>query len=348
MKKRVAVIGFGGQGAWHCSFYENSDVVELAGIYDIKAERLELAKEKGFYVYGSNDEIFNDKSVDIILVATPNDIHEELSIKALETGHHVICEKPVALSVESFDRIINTAKKNNKVFSVHQNRRWDSEYLSMKDIIDSRELGEVFRIENRVQGSHGIPGDWRKEKSHGGGMIYDWGVHLIDQVLTLFPQKITEINSYATALLNTEVDDGFRMEILFETGLSAYIEVSTYNFKTLPRFYLQCEKGTAVISNWHSDVEISKLLSWEEENIKPIQTSAGITRTMAPRSKFTCKEYIKPLPKADVHDFYRNFCNVIDGIEEQIIKNSQVRRVLQVIEIAFESAETNNRIKVSI
>lgn len=348
MKKRVAVIGYGGQGKWHTWFILDSDVVSLTGVYDINEERRQEARDNGLFVYNSNEEIFADGTVDIIVVATPNDVHEQLCIQALNSGHNVICEKPVTLSVKSFDRMISAAHNNNKVFSVHQNRRWDKEYLGIKEIVDSGELGDIFRIENRVQGSRGIPGDWRKEKKYGGGMMYDWGVHLIDQVISIFPQKIIEVNCDLTNLTNTEVDDGFRLELLFAGGLTAFIEVSTYNFLRLPRFYMQCERGTAVIDDWNSSIRINKLIRWMDKEIKPVQTSSGISKTMAPRDHFSCEEYEKELPDANVHDFYRNFCHTIDGKCEQSIKNEQVRRVLLVIEKAFDSSKNRCRIKTDI
>ena len=121
--KKVAVIGYGGQGAWHCKQIAKSDVVTLAGAYDIREERRKAAEKDGVFVYGNNEAVFADETVDIIVVATPNDVHEELVIKALISGKHVICEKPVALSVESFDRMVKAAEKAGKLLSVHQNRR---------------------------------------------------------------------------------------------------------------------------------------------------------------------------------------------------------------------------------
>ena len=348
MKKRVAVIGYGGQGKWHCEFINDSDVVSLAGIYDIDEIKRKQAEEKGDFVYDSNAAIFEDNNVDIIVIATPNDIHETLSIKALQSGHNVICEKPVALSVESFDRIIKVAQETGKHFTVHQNRRWDKEYLAMKSIVDTDELGDVIRVENRVHGSRGIPGDWRTQKQFGGGMMFDWGVHLIDQIMSIFPKKIVEIDCNTTHITNIDVDDGFRLEMLFEDGMTAYIEVSTYNFLRLPRFYMQCERGTAVIDDWNSDVSVNRMIKWVDKEVKPIQTSSGISKTMAPRDTTTCKKYSVKLPDSDVHDFYRDFVAAIDGKKEQAIKNYQVRRVLQVIETAFKSSETRERIKVKI
>lgn len=346
--KKVAVIGYGGQGWWHCKEIMKSNVVELSGTFDVNEERNNKAKSDGVFTYESNEAIFNDSSVDIIVIATPNDIHEKLCIEALESGHNVICEKPVTLSVESFDRIIATAKKVNKFFTVHQNRRWDKEFLGIKEIIDTQKLGSTIRIESRVHGSRGVPKDWRLEKQFGGGMIYDWGVHLFDQILTLIPGKIIEVNNFNTYITTNEVDDGFRTELIFENGISANIEVSTYNFIKLPRFYAQFENGTCLIPDWNKEIEVKELIKWNDKDVIPVQTSAGITKTMAPRDNASCLEYKLNLPESDVHDFYRNFCEVIDGVSEQYVKNCEVRRVLQVIEAAFISNEKHERLCVNI
>lgn len=346
--KKVAVIGFGGMGKWHCDCIRKNNVVELCGISDLDPSRRELARNEGIFVYNSNEEVFSDPDVDIIVVATPNDVHEELIIKALSSGKNAICEKPATLSVESFDRMVEAQKTCGKILSVHQNRRWDAEHLATKSLTDSKEFGEIIRIENRVHGSRGIPGDWRKEKKYGGGMIYDWGVHLIDQTLQTIPEKIIEVNCVNTYITNSEVDDGFRLELMFESGKSAQVDVGTYNFLSLPRFYMQFENGTAIIPDWNKSVIVNKMTKWVEKKIVPVKTSAGITKTMAPRDVESCEKYEIELPKSDVHDFYRNFVNAIDKKEEQRIKNCEVRRVLQVIEAAFKSNEIRQRLKVEI
>ena len=346
--KKVAVIGYGGQGAWHCNQILKSDVTELAGTYDIKPERCKAAKDNGIFVYESNEAIFADKSVDIIVVATPNDIHEDLVVNGLLSGHNVICEKPVALSVAEFDRMVEAQNKSGKLLTVHQNRRWDVDFLGAKSVIDSGEIGEVIRIESRIHGSRGIPSDWRCIKKYGGGMILDWGVHLIDQMLQLIPDKITTVNCVTTNITNEEVDDGFRLEIGFESGKTAHVEVGTYNFLAMPRFYMQCEKGSMYLEDWQQKAKVAKLTRWIEKDVTPVQNAAGITKTMAPRDSLTLDEYEIERPTSNVHDFYRNFCDAIDGKAEQLIKNCEARRVLCVMEKCFESAESTQTVKVQI
>lgn len=338
MKKRLCIIGFGGMGnGFHYHQTVDHDLIELAGIYDIDEAKIAKAQRKGIYTYSSLQEVLDDKTVDIVTVAIPNDDHCETVIKCLEAGKNVICEKPVALSSEEYQRMIDAAEKAGKVFTVHQNRRWDSDFVAMKKIYESGEIGEVFNIESRVQGSRGIPGDWRREKAHGGGMLYDWGVHLIDQMLQIYKQRIVKIFCNFSYRTGQEVDDGFSLKLFFEDGAEATVELGTYNFIALPRFYMQGETGTAYLQGWNDKVKVATCREWYEEEVKPIKAGAGLTKTMAPRDDYTMDEYEVEQPECDVYDFYRNVVDAIDGKAEQLIKHDEVMRVMRVMEAAFES-----------
>ena len=339
MKKNVTVIGFGGQGGWHANHALNSDVVSLLGIYDIDEKKNELARQKGIHAYSSLDEAIADPKCDIVVVATPNDVHKDIVVKALLAGKNVVCEKPVAMSVDVLDEMLDAARKSGKLFTVHQNRRWDVDFLAMKNIIAEGDIGEVIRIESRIHGSRGIPSDWRCHKQYGGGMILDWGVHLIDQMLQLIPEKIKKVSCDITNITTDEVDDGFRLNLYFESGKTALVEVGTFNFIAMPRFYMQCKSGSAKIEDWRRNAEVAKCLAWHESDVVPVQTAAGITKTMAPRDEITLKTYEADRPVSDVHDFYRNLVKAIDGTEEQLITHAQIRRVLSVMEACFKSAE---------
>ncbi len=346
MKKKLAVIGYGGQGAWHCTQALSSDVVELVGTYDIREVRRKAAKENGIFVYDSNEALLSDPNVEIVVIAIPNDDHLEWVVKALEAGKNVICEKPVEMCVEALDKMIAEANKSGKLFSVHQNRRWDVDFLAMKQIVDSGEIGKLINIESRVHCSRGIPSDWRCQKAHGGGMILDWGVHLIDQLLQIFGnEEIDTVYCENTHITNKEVDDGFKLTMRFKSGQRGYVEVGTYNFIALPRFYMQGEKGTALITDWREKAKVAKMKAWNEKEVLPVQTAAGITKTMAPRDEITLDEYEIERPSSDVHNYYRNYVAALDGKEESLIKHSEVRRVMKVMEAAFESDRTGAPVK---
>ena len=346
MKKKIAVIGFGGMGSWHVNHALKSDVLELTGIYDIDEAKCEKARNMGIYAYSSLDEVINDKNVDLVTIAIPNDVHLDTVVRCLKGGKHVICEKPVALSSEDLEEMISASKESGKLFTVHQNRRFDVDYLAMQKIADSGEIGKPIRIESRIHGSRGIPSDWRGEKEHGGGMILDWGIHLIDQLMLIYKDDIIDtINCTVTNITNKEVDDGFYLTITFKSGAVAFVEVGTYNFIALPRFYMKAEQGSALIQDWREKTQVAKCKYWHENDVLPVQTAAGLTKTMAPRDSVTLDTYELDIPKSDVHDFYRNFVSAIDGKATQMVTHDQMRLDMKIMEYAFKSAELNQTIR---
>ena len=339
--KKAAIIGYGGMGSWHANKIREGGVFELAGVYDIRQERLDLAGERGIYAYPSCEALLADDSVQSVTVATPNDVHKELVIKALRAGKNVICEKPVTMTSGDLQDMFEESYKAKRLFTVHQNRRLDSDYLTMRKIIASDAIGGVVNIESRVQGSRGVPGDWRKQKAHGGGMVLDWGVHLLDQALMTFDCRLKSVYANLDYITTKEVDDGIKVTLLFENGVRYYVEVGTSNFINLPRWYISGTNGTAVIEEWHSEAKIVSCIEWGEEDVIPVQASTGITKTMAPRSENTIKEHTLPQVVRDVHDFYRNFDAAIDGREEQMVTHKQMMRTVKLMEAVFESAASN-------
>jgi predicted dehydrogenase len=225
---------------------------------------------------------------------------------------------------------------------VHQNRRWDTVKITVGELIASGSIGKPLTIESRVHGSRGIPGDWRKEKAHGGGMIFDWAVHLIDQAIMIFEGvKVTSVYARVDNITTTEVDDGCHIVIGFENGVFYTVEIGTCNYYTLPRFYVRGTKGTALIRDWDAPLEVTIETNGIEKDAMPIKAQSGVTKTMAPRDGDTTRTYEIAMPESDVHDFYRNFCAAIDGTEEQLVKHDENRRVMKIIEASFESAEKN-------
>ncbi len=336
-KKNVAVIGYGGMGGWHCRHLQNSDCASLIGIFDIKECRQQAARDNGIHAYNSLEELLADPKVDIVTIATPNDVHKEIAIQAMAAGKHVISEKPVTLCSADLQEMFDASEKYQRLFVVHQNRRWDADFLAMKEIFDSGILGDVFNIESRVHGPRGIPGDWRHLKVHGGGMMLDWGVHLIDQMLQMIPDPIDSVYARMDHITNDEVDDGFKMDLLYKNGRVVRIEVGTTNFINLPRWYMQGTKGTAIIYDWEMNGKVITCDDQEEGEVTPVVTAAGLTKTMAPRKAETLTEHPIPKLNPDVHDFYRNICKAVDGLEPQLITHPQMMRVMKLMEAAFES-----------
>lgn len=345
MKKvNIAIVGYGGMGGWHTDRIREMEKFNLCGVWDIDPERLEIAREKGIHTYSSFEEVLNDEQVELLTIATWNDVHKPLAIAAMRAGKNVISEKPVTMTVKDLEEMIQVSEETGKLFTVHQNRRWDNDYLTMKNIVDKNTLGKVFRIESRVQGSRGIPGDWRKEKGHGGGMLLDWGVHLLDQALTLNDANpIKSIWAKMTNITNEECDDGFYTELDFENGLSYYVEVTTNNFITLPRWYILGENGSSVIEDWDLNGKSVLVHNWDKIDSVPVKAGTGITKTMAPRTD----ETIHDLPLEEVRgewvQYYDNIYDVIRNGAQQTVNHRQMKRCIAVIEAIIEAAE-NNRV----
>ena len=339
-KHKLGIVGFGGMGGWHEELVRGGiEGLSVKGVYDIREERLEAARELGLVGYESLEALLADPEIDIVLCSTPNDFHKPIVIQALHAGKNVVSEKPVTLSSADLQEMIDAANETGKLFTVHQNRRWDEDYLTMKRIYEGKLLGDVFNIESRVHGSRGIPGDWRGRKEQGGGMMLDWGVHIIDQTLQMIPERIKSVYCTVTHVTNYEVDDGFTLILTFESGLRALLEVGTSNFIELPRWYMQGENGTAVIEDWNLSGKIVRVTNWDKNDAVPVKTAAGLTKTMAPRTDETITEEPLPIVHSDIRDFYRNVMAAIEGRETQKIKHDELMRVMKLMEAAFRSAE---------
>ncbi|GGN99263.1 Gfo/Idh/MocA family protein [Saccharibacillus kuerlensis] len=339
----LVVVGFGGMGSHNAKLAEETGRIAIAGVYDPTEYRMDLARSRGYRAYENFESILDDEEVDIVLIATPNDVHKELSIKSLRAGKHVVCEKPAAVNTTDLLEILRAAEESERLFMVHQNRRWDEDFLIVKDLIAHKKVGDVFHVESRVQGANGIPGDWRQLKAYGGGMLLDWGVHLLDQLLLLTDSKIESVYADLSYILGTEVDDGFTASIKFKNGLSAVIEVGTTNFIKLPRWYVKGTEGTAVIRDWDLSGEIvTRNREVEHVEPKPIQAGKGLTKTMAPPSEeSTIRRPIEHVE--DLSDnFYVNLVSTLEGASKQAVPNDEVYRVMTLIEAIFESAESNS------
>ena len=341
----LVIVGYGGMGSYHAKLVKENNNIDVVGTFDIQEERKTASLADGYKAYESFEAVLSDDTVDIVLIATPNDAHKELAIAALNAKKHVICEKPVTIYGDDLIDIMETAKLNDCAFIVHQNRRWDEDFLTIKKVYDEQIIGEMFHIESRVQGANGIPGDWRHLKAQGGGMLLDWGVHLLDQLLFMVDSKITSVYANLSYILADEVDDGFQVFITFENGCTSLIEVGTTNFIQLPRWYVKGTRGTAVVQDWDINGKIVTQNLGAVEAPKPIKAGQGLTKTMAPPSEKAVSTSNLPKPDHTMESFYENVVSVVEGKAEPIVKNEEVLRVLRLMETIFESAEKNEVMK---
>lgn len=352
MLHKVASIGFGGMATHHFNQSKCLDMIELKGIYDIDPKRQEAARNYGLYIYSSAEEIYSDPEVDIVLVAVPNDLHKAYCIEALRHGKNVLCEKPVTMNSKDLEDIMAVAKETGMVFTVDQNRRVNKDFVLMKRSVEAGLLGDVYVIESRVEGSRGVPAGWRTTKAQGGGMMLDWGVHLIDQIMYMYPDaKVTNVFCKMYEI-HYDVDDNFRLTMTLSNGITAHIEVSTNNFIKHPRWYVLGTDGTLQIDDWDSEGRIVRCKSREDTwGAEIAKNKVGPSKTMASRSPESVEEIPIHAP-TDVEDnlnpTYYQLVDAIEGKAELTIKPEQALRVMRVMEAAFRSSETGEAIKTEI
>lgn len=350
MKHGMIIIGFGNQGEWH---YENirDRIPDIAviGAYDIRPERGKVIEKNGIKNFSSAEEALACKEADIVLIATPNNFHKDYSIAAMKAGKNVVCEKPVCMNTAELDEVLRVAEETGKVFTVHQNRRWDADYRVVKNIIDSNLVGKPYYIDSRLFGCKGLPGDWRSAKVSGGGMMYDWSVHLIDQMIDLVHSRPVDVFVDAVNVMFKEVDDCNKIIVRFANGVRYQIVVDSWCYIGENRWHISGDDGTALVPIWGSTegkvikANIKKI-NWEHGFVF---TANGRSSTMAPRPVEDLKEFEAPiheLPKWE--EFYQNFVAVVEGREKLLITHEENRIVMKVLDACFRSMSSGKVEKV--
>jgi len=350
MELKIGVIGFGGMASWHATYASKLEGVSFVCAYDIDAERMEKAREMGLETVDSADELLQREDINLVLVATPNHVHREYTVSALRAGKHVLVEKPATMSVADWDEMAQEARRCKKILTVHQNRRWDKDYLTMRKTVEDGLVGDILCIESRVFGTMGPMFRWRGFKEYGGGMVLDWGVHLFDQLLLMFPgKKVIDVKAEVRSMMKQEVEDYFKVLLRLEDGKLLQIEAGSYAFRKLPRWYVSGDRGTMTIEDFAMSEGGITVPSGEPVlTSEVLMTSAGPTRMMVPQLPETKKELPLPVVEEETLSVYRNLLEVLNGQGELIVKHSEVRRILRLIELVLESAETGHSIACSL
>ena len=226
-KMKLGIVGFGFMGHCDADMMATFDEIDLVAVADTNPEQLKDAPE-GVETYGSIDEMLEKADINVVMVSTPNPSHPEMVKKAAAAKKHVICEKPAAMSVAEFDEMVAACKENGVLFTVHQQRRWDTDYRIMKEVYDQNLVGDMYVIKSQLYGFNGNMHDWHVYPEMGGGMLYDWGVHLIDQMLDMVKSDIVSLYADVQNVINENVDDYFNIIMKFANGVTAEIELGTY------------------------------------------------------------------------------------------------------------------------
>jgi scyllo-inositol 2-dehydrogenase (NADP+) len=213
---RAAVVGYGLAGrVFHTSLISAADGLELVAVVTGNPERQAQvrAAHPGAAVLGSADELFAAaETFDLLVVATPNDAHAPLALAAIGRGKAVVVDKPMALTAAEAGRVVDAAAAAGTVLTVFQNRRWDTDQLTLRRLLSQGALGTVLRYESRFERwrPQPRPGSWREAlpAEQGGGLLLDLGSHLVDQALHLFGPAV-RVYAEVDARRGESDDDAF-------------------------------------------------------------------------------------------------------------------------------------------
>lgn len=347
---KAGIIGFGYMGHFHLNKSRDTGI-DIVAVYDTDEEKRNDAVSEGLTAYSDLHDFLNEKSIELVFICTPNNVHAELSIAALEAGKNVMCEKPVTMDSAELEEVLAAANRNNRLFTVHQNRRWDIDYLVIKRIMESRDIGSITTIESKVYGQRGVCFGWRADPEAGGGMLYDWGIHLIDQMLCLFDgHKVVSVYARLQSILTPAVDDMFELQLIFDNEVCAKIQVGTFCLQTQPRWLVFGDRGTLQIADFSGKKgDVARI----KERVSGFDSvfgkhSLGPSRTMAPLQPDQIEIIDLPQVESDPYAFHRNLIQAASGEAEPYVTHEQIRRSMKIVDLAFESSKNNMVIKTSV
>lgn len=346
---KLGIIGFGFMGHEHANMMAAIDEIDVIAVCDNVPSQMEDAPE-GIKKYDTMDALIADKEINTVIISLPNPLHMEAVEKAARAGKDIICEKPAAMTVAEFDRMAEVTKQCGVRFTIHQQRRWDSDFRTIKEVYDNHMVGKEYLVKSQLYGFNGNMHDWHVYPEMGGGMLYDWGVHLIDQILMMVDSKVVSVYADLQNVINKDVDDYFKIIFKFENGLTSEIELGTYYLTPKRAWFLGGTTGSAVIDGTFraqgnvggAIIRTRRLL----ENVpgKITMSSAGPTRSFGEPEPGLL--YEEPLPEVDVchRDYFVNYINAYYGKEELAVKLPEVRRVLCIMDAVRESAKTKQAV----
>jgi scyllo-inositol 2-dehydrogenase (NADP+) len=324
---KVGVIGYGGafnMGRTHLREMQSAGMTPHT-VVEIDPLRLQAADDDfpGLHKYTSVDAMLKESEVDLVTIITPHNSHAPLALKCLKAGKHVICEKPMAITTQECDTMIAAARKQGLLLSAYHNRHWDGGIMRAVDEIRNKNvIGEVYRIDAHM-GQYGQPKDWwRSSRSISGGILYDWGVHLLEYSLQLIDSPLVEVSGYAktghwaqkTAWKHDTIEDESAAILRFKNGV--WLTLSFSHLDSNPR------------PSWMEVFGTEGAYSWTGDEYTVIKMADGITRTEKGRN-----------PKSEGQRYYENVMAHLTRREKLVITAEWSRRPIHAIDLAVLSGK---------
>jgi predicted dehydrogenase len=248
--RQVALIGYGNAGRiFHAPLISGVPELALACICSSKPDAV-LADWPQVRVVAAPEAVFADPQMEVVVIATSNASHYPLAKAALLAGKHVVVDKPCTVTLTETEDLLATARAQNRVLTVFQNRRFDADFLALQQVLASGQLGRIVHFESHFDRYRPIvPERWREQAIPGSGLWFDLGAHLVDQVLQLFgPPDDLQVD-LACQREGAQVNDYFHAQLRYPTtqpGLRVILHGSALVPSVGPRFVVHGTHGSFV------------------------------------------------------------------------------------------------------
>jgi predicted dehydrogenase len=299
-------------------------------------------------IYDSAEALAADPEVDLVIVATPPNTHANLSLQMMAAGKHVVCEKPLAITRKETAAMVEMAEKQQVHLSCHQNRRWDVDYLAIRQALAEGLIGELFYLETFVGGFNHPCGYWHSHDAISGGTAYDWGAHYLDWLVSLIPHEVSAVISTRQNRVWHDVTnaDQERIQIRFAGGQEAEFIHSDIAAVGKPKWYLLGTEG-AIVGHWRdvSTYEIDPVLYFHQHHIPATEMVPDLTLHCRHHTGQIVAQKLA-LPRREHYLFHRNLADHLLTGEPLIAPLEDSVRVVEILEAAARSASKGGTVEV--
>jgi len=284
--------------------------------------------------YNAVDELLADPDIELVVINTPNATHFEFAKKAIETGKHILVEKPLTVTSTEARELFELGRQHNRLVLTYQNRRFDSDLLTIRQVIESGQLGRVVECHFRYDRyRHHIGGKKHKENiGPGAGLMYDLAPHLLDAVISLFGKPLSWTKTQGHFRPSTQVDDYAQIHLIFPQNLQVFLTMTLLALAPEPAYVLHGTKGTFVKSR--SNVQEKQLQAGMSPNDPKFaiedSTSEAILTTILDNGEIT-KEKITP-NRSSYLDLFEAVYQTIRNGKAFPIKEEEVILQLEILE----------------
>ncbi len=347
----VGLLGYAPSvGRVHGLGTESTPGLTLVAACDLNPQRLSEAKTDfpGLNTYSSASELADDPNVDLVIVATPPNIHARISLEMMEAGKHVVCEKPLALNRKETDALAEAADRHRVHLSCHQNRRWDVDYLAIRQALAEGRVGDLFYMETFVGGYRHPCGYWHSDAEISGGTAYDWGGHYIDWIVSLIPDRVRSVIGTRHNRVWHDVTnaDQERILIRFAGGQEAEFLHSDIAAVKKPKWYLLGTQG-AIVGHWRDvrTYEIDPVLYFREHDIPETEMTPDLLLHRRHPSGQIVPQKIAA-PQRTPYIFHRNLADHLLTGEPIAAPLTDSMRTVAILEAAARSAANGGCVEV--